>query len=61
MYTAIISTSKQRHYTMQYENEIEMLHAINGDFVRVNTDYNDGIYFLIPHHMITQIKVETDE
>lgn len=61
MYTAIISTSTQRHYTMKYQNEIELLQAINKDFVQANTDYNADIYFLIPKHMISQIKVEIDE
>lgn len=61
MHTAIISTNTQRHYTMHYKNEIEMLQAINKDFIRANTAYSDDIYFLIPQHMITQIKVEIDE
>jgi hypothetical protein len=61
MYTAIISTITQRHFTMQYENENEMLQAINSDFVRANTDYNQGIYYMIPRKSITMIKIETDE
>ncbi len=61
MYTAIISTIVQKHFTMRYKNQNEMMQAILGDYVRANTDYNKEIYYLIPKKSITMIKIEKDE